>query len=245
MAERRIDRAMQNLLLAISIILNLIHLASAAVITTPSSSSSQDLTPSFQNLTQSSQNDISNNNYCTTSQSWVGSGSFTMDCIHAVVYLYDTEVKSRITPQADASKEDFEFVTPRVPPSSKNWMKTPRKYTVGTCTVAVIMLNFFQKDPRQQMPEIPGKWHASRDMASFYEIWQAANQLERVCLLHNGQPGWASEGGRGAIGVFMWGTDSDENRRVPQGEKIPALPSSQTLALPSNGTDGGQHFAIS
>ena len=50
-----------------------------------------------------------------------------------------------------------------------------------------------------------------------------------------------SVGGRGAIGIFMWGTDSEENQRVPQGAEIPALPS---LAVPGNGTSNDLAFSI-
>ncbi len=60
-----------------------------------------------------------------------------------------------------------------------------------TCTLAIVMLNFFgEKD----LPgEVEGP-HASRDVTSFWEIWQAARQIESVCLLHSGLLGWAAEG---------------------------------------------------
>lgn len=105
------------------------------------------------------------------------------------------------------------------------------------------MLNFFSNG------ELPGGAEgpfASRDVTSFYEIWQAAQQIEATCLMQNGRPGWAAEGtlsfqhffvisgsrntevaciradyslgGREAVGVFLWATDSLENQRVPQGE---------------------------
>ena len=44
-------------------------------------------------------------------------------------------------------------------------------------------------------------------------------------------------GGREAIGVFLWATDSLENQRVPQGEPTLAAPiglSGPSLALSSN-----------
>lgn len=106
------------------------------------------------------------------------------------------------------------------------------------------MLNFFSNG------ELPGGVEgpfASRDVTSYYELWQAAQKIEATCLLRNGMPGWAAEGelsvqpylslflpkntfevasmkahgslgGREAVGVFLWATDSLENQRVPQGE---------------------------
>lgn len=111
------------------------------------------------------------------------------------------------------------------------------------------MLNFFSNG------ELPGGVEgpfASRDVTSFYEIWQAAQQIEATCLMQRGRLGWAAEGvlsiqhclisplffcspfnnyrgivlessckpigGREAVGVFLWATDSLENQRVPQGE---------------------------
>lgn len=62
----------------------------------------------------------------------------------------------------------------------------------GTCTLAIVMLNFFH-EKKDKPPGLDG-YHSPRDMATFYELWQAADQLERVCLLHSGQPGWAAEG---------------------------------------------------
>ncbi|CAF9943732.1 MAG: hypothetical protein ALECFALPRED_001157 [Alectoria fallacina] len=77
------------------------------------------------------------------------------------------------------------------------------------------MLNFFSDG------ELPGDVEgpfASRDVTSFYDIWQAAQNVEATCLMQYGRPGWAAEGGREAVGVFLWATDSLENQRVPQGE---------------------------
>lgn len=66
----------------------------------------------------------------------------------------------------------------------------------GSCTLAIVMLNFFNDG------ELPGGVEgpfASRDVTSFYELWQAASKIEAVCLLHAGKPGWAAEGMCGVI----------------------------------------------
>ena len=61
----------------------------------------------------------------------------------------------------------------------------------GSCTLAIVMLNFFSDS------ELPGDVEgpfASRDVTSFYDIWQAAQQIGNTCVMHYGRPGWAAEG---------------------------------------------------
>ena len=212
-----------------------------------------------------------NRNQCTDNSTWIGTGSTTVDCIGAVQRLYDAEVK----PFSDT---DFEFLSEKAPARSLPSMRTPRKYTVGkcqcssqnrclytfrnssakefegSCTLAIVMLNFFSNG------ELPGGVEgpfASRDVTSFYEIWQAAQQIEATCLMQKSRPGWAAEGlppfsrsdpdhatgagvvctqadihpsgGRESVGVFLWATDSLENRRVPQGE--PTLTTNAPIGL--------------
>ena len=118
------------------------------------------------------------------------------------------------------------------------------------------MLNFFSDG------ELPGGVEgpfAARDVTSFYEIWQAAQKIEATCLMQYGRPGWAAEGmlsfrhfyqivrvimlayvkahgfsgGREAVGVFLWATNSLENQRVPQGE-LPLVGANELSGLSFN-----------
>ena len=60
----------------------------------------------------------------------------------------------------------------------------------GTCTLAIVMLNFFSDG------ELPGGVEgpfASRDVTSFSEIWEAAQEIEVSCLIHKRSPGCAAE----------------------------------------------------
>ena len=53
------------------------------------------------------------------------------------------------------------------------------------------MLNFFSEG------ELPGGAEgpfASRDLTSFYEIWQAAQRIGNTCVVQYGRPGWAAQG---------------------------------------------------
>lgn len=53
------------------------------------------------------------------------------------------------------------------------------------------MLQFFSNGDLPGGVEGP---FASRDVTSFFEIWQAARQIEATCMLHHQRPGWAAEG---------------------------------------------------
>lgn len=55
------------------------------------------------------------------------------------------------------------------------------------------MLNFFASGELPGPDESP---YASRDMTSFYDIWQAARKVETTCLVGSGKPGWAAPQGK-------------------------------------------------
>lgn len=61
----------------------------------------------------------------------------------------------------------------------------------GTCTLAIVMMNFWDD---KQLPGNEDLYHAPRDITSWRDIWEAASQIEAVCLQHSGKQGWAAEG---------------------------------------------------
>lgn len=148
-------------------------------------------------------------NQCSNSISWFGSGLKSIDCIGAVQLLYDREVTYW-------KEQDFEFISAKVKGRSIPWQRTPRKYSVGrvfscctlwdwiglptktagTCTLAIVMLNFFAPGELPGTDEGP---HASRDVTTFYDIWQAARQIETACLVREGKPGWAAPAGKSIL----------------------------------------------
>lgn len=89
----------------------------------------------------------------------------------------------------------------------------------GTCTVAVVMLSFFEwGDLPGEDPRLPPLIDApDSDLANFHEIWGLARRLEMWCLAMRGQLGWARVGRQGGIGIFLWSTKSQMNRHVPRG----------------------------
>ena len=117
------------------------------------------------------------------------------------------------------------------------------------------MMNFF---PTGEVPEAVQSQdeYPKTDVASFEEIYVAAQLVECYCLGLHQIPGWASAGessyfrfllwrcwskichvrktnahdvstgAEGGIGVFVWSTESFRNREVPPGIRPLSLPSS-------------------
>ncbi|MCJ1459265.1 hypothetical protein MMC28_009642 [Mycoblastus sanguinarius] len=86
-------------------------------------------------------------------------------------------------------------------------------------------MNFF---PTGEVPEAVQSQdeYPKTDVASFEEIYVAAQLVECYCLGLHQIPGWASAGAEGGIGVFVWSTESFRNREVPPGIRPLSLPSS-------------------
>ncbi|CAD6592865.1 MAG: hypothetical protein ASARMPREDX12_006535 [Alectoria sarmentosa] len=164
---------------------------------------------------------------CTTSIDWVGDGYNNEDCRAAVQRLYNVEVTKH-------GYAEFEFLLPgAIPYTSNPVMQTPRRYTVGKCTLAIVMMDFF---PPGSLPgQDPFHHHvfADTDLSSFQKIWLAADLIEICCLQSQHTPGWALVGERDSLGVFIWTVNSAEDREVPQGPPTLSLESNLTRLLNS------------
>lgn len=174
---------------------------------------------------------------CTTSIDWVGDGYNNEDCRATVQRLYTVEV----TKHHDT---EFEFLLPGAMPYTSNpVMQTPRRYSVGKCTLAIVMLETF---PHGSLPgQDPFSRHdyTDTDLASFQDLWLAADHIELCCLEFQHTPGWALVGERDSIGVFIWTTNSAEDREVPQG--APTLPFSSNLTrLLTSVNESGVHIIL-
>ncbi len=188
MAERMAFRISSCLLLALVICSASIGLASAAAIN-----------PAPQDIPAS----------CTVDPRWAAPGVSIADCLATVDKLYDIEVKPRTK---SWERDDFEFLSPKMPGTSGlESRSTPRKYTVGefalfnnisrdlkltnggTCTLAIVMLRFFQ-DKNVFLPVKEEGFCAYRDVTSFYELWEAGDRIRKGCLLGSNMPGMATEG---------------------------------------------------
>jgi hypothetical protein len=93
-----------------------------------------------------------------------------------------------------------------------NARKNNLSLTPESCTLAIVMLNWFQLG---QLPGYPRYNPSSYDTSTSAELHKAAKFVENECLESPRRtPGWQPAGAHGNIGVFLWATDSDINRHV-------------------------------
>ncbi|CAO1596264.1 hypothetical protein XANCAGTX0491_000116 [Xanthoria calcicola] len=109
---------------------------------------------------------------------------------------------------------DYEFLAHDARPMYKPIQQvavTPRKYSVGSCVLAITMINFYQPD---LLPERgPGPF-PDNDVTKWGKLWWAMHSIVFGCK----GPGWAAVGDRHqSIGVFVWTRFSAMDRATPSG----------------------------
>jgi len=148
---------------------------------------------------------------CVAQDSWISPDHSTLnDCGDAVDRLYLTDYGQFID-------RYFQFVAADTPPRSRfpYTARTPRRYTIGTCTVAVVMLTDFPSS--QLLPGRPPAPYPERDMATFEKVWDAAVRILEVCVIGHSHGGYELVGRGDGIGVFIWTTGSETDRAVRAG----------------------------
>lgn len=146
--------------------------------------------------------------HCTDSPNWIDPIFNRPDCDHALnQFLATSVVEHETTP--------FEFLAPGTHPShTLPNVKTPLKVTVGTCTLVIAMLASFA--PGMLPAAGRGPWPPT-DIASFRDIYFTALAVDVQCTRLQGKAGWLHTGGRRAVGVFFWGTESRMDMVVRNG----------------------------
>ena len=147
-----------------------------------------------------------NRAHCVDSAAWGLSHFTTKDCEDAYDHLARSD-------EARLGARLVQFVathtTPFPQPSPVIFC--PRRYTVGSCTVAIMMLVDFPAS--EPFPEEPPGPHLARDSANFLEVWEAAGSILHRCVKRRELPGWEVIGrDGGAIGIFIWGTGCEIDR---------------------------------
>lgn len=82
-------------------------------------------------------------------------------------------------------------------------MRTPRRYTIGKCTIAVAILEDYWP-----LPGVPRGDYERTDVASFREIFESVRRISLSCLDSAEQCGWEAVGREGSVGVFIYATNS-------------------------------------
>lgn len=146
--------------------------------------------------------------HCIGYSSWVlpEPGSLD-DCGEAVDHLYLTDYGRFLG-------RNFQFLATNAAPSPRlsTTASTPRRYTIGRCTVAVVMLTDFPSS--QPLPGKPLGPYPPRDIASFRNVWGAALRILRACVEGQKFAGWEVIGRDEGIGVFIWSRGSEIDRAV-------------------------------
>ena len=65
----------------------------------------------------------------------------------------------------------------------------------GKCTLAIVMLDTFPAGTLPGQDPLDEHTYTDTDIASFQELWLAADLIETCCLKPQHTPGWALAGG--------------------------------------------------
>ena len=150
---------------------------------------------------------------CTNDYDWTGAMYDPNDCLSAVQRLENTDLKFFKT-------IELEFLAPGATrTSSLPTIRTPRKYTVGSCTLVIAMLSTLPpwSLPGQRRRRQP---YAPSDTSRFSYIRSISSWVDRTCLEEGKQLGWCATGENYDIGVFIWSTASTMNKEVISSNNI-------------------------
>lgn len=87
----------------------------------------------------------------------------------------------------------------------------PGDLTLGTCTLAILMVQDFP------MPvKLPGGYKTGppTDSTTYLNLNRVAANLVEKCVVDIGEAGWQVAGHRDGIGVFIWSTGSQEDQEI-------------------------------
>lgn len=150
--------------------------------------------------------------HCVGEKAWIGLDPSALDnCGDAVDRLYLTDYGRYMS-------RNFQFLATNTPPDPRfpHTARTPRRYTIGTCTVAVIMLRDYPLS--QPMPGKPPGPYPQFDISTFRKIWESASRILTACALDHRYGGYEIIGRDDGMGIFMWKTGSETDRAVGPGE---------------------------
>ena len=124
---------------------------------------------------------------CVNDQSWSADRFYPWACLAAFEHAKSVE--------ASVLRTKFEFLPNNAPPQTRYpRMDTPRRYNVGGCTVAIVLLDFFGPDDLPGQP--PGRRRYDRSVTTFNTIFQAGQFVKEGCIQYGRRPspGWNNAG---------------------------------------------------
>ena len=159
--------------------------------------------PTSSGLIRSSEN----HPMCTNDYDWTGAAYDPNDCLSAVERLENTDLKV-------FKSIEFEFLAPGATRrSSLPTIRTPRRYTVNSCTLVIAMLSTL---PPWSLPghERPRQPYAPSDTSRFSYLRSISSWVDKTCLEGDKMLGWCATGKNFDIGVFIWSTASAMNKEI-------------------------------
>lgn len=97
-------------------------------------------------------------------------------------------------------------------PGARSLLTLPKRYVVGDCVVAIVMMKMFERSSIGQFPGLPdsviGKWR-DKDSSTWKDMIEPAEYVRATC--GNGC-GYAVLGREHGIGIAIWGTGSRWDR---------------------------------
>ncbi len=122
---------------------------------------------------------------CTSLDEWVKPRYIEEDCNHVVHNIFGPEVERY-------GDIELEFVDLGTAPSGQfRFMQTPRKYRFRSCTMAIVMLDFFIPG------EVPGTGRGpfpNKDISTLRQAFTAARNVLHLCLQIRRELGWLEIG---------------------------------------------------
>ena len=144
---------------------------------------------------------------CTNDYDWTGARYDPNDCLSAVERLEKTDLKF-------FKSIELEFLAPGATRrSSLPTIRTPRKYTVGSCTLVIAMLSTLPpwSLPGERKRRQP---YAPSDKSRFSYLRSVSSWVDGTCLEGEHMLGWCATGENFDIGVFLWSTASLMNKET-------------------------------
>ncbi len=134
---------------------------------------------------------------CVGTMDWLAPGLDGDDCAEAIARFLHTDFDIY-------GSRRFEFLDVSTPQRTRlPLMRTPRRYTIATCSVAVGILSDFT----ELLPEEAPRRLQKSDVASFQEILESLRRIAVTCLTES-RAGWEAVGKDLSLGVFIWAKDS-------------------------------------
>ena len=153
--------------------------------------------------------------HCTGSSVWLTPDFSKADCMEATERFEFSDYAMYTSQRLEFSNRGTRRTT------RYSQMNTPRRYTIGTCTIVIALLWDFPDQP--PFPPLPGQIlpagpFEKNVVTSFENLFDSAKRIVTNCYGKPQAPvGWEALGRGGNIGIFVMASESMLARNIPVG----------------------------